>query len=315
MSCSYCDIPTRQQQELTTEEILVLVDELAAAGVQRLGLWGGEPLTHPGLPQILARTRERGLYTTLDTSGLYVSKRWDWLRDLDHLIVSIDGPPAQHDANRGKGSQKVAEGALRFAASQSPKKPVWTITVLTRHNLSGIDYVLDLCGEVGALATFQVLHHGDAMAKGHEHLLPEDSDTREAVRHLLRRKRQGAPVASSYRYLEYLLAWDDYARPQKDHEFGDLRCVAGSLYANVDADGTVYPCSLLVEKVPGRNVKQGGFQAAFDAIETPACKACIASCYTEYNRLFSLDAATVAEWVGAFYTPPSPGWVSPRREG
>lgn len=305
LRCAYCDIPERQTPELTTAEILALVDELADAGVQRLGLWGGEPMVHDGLAEILGRARARGLYTSLDTSGTFVRKRWDRLADLDHLVVSLDGPEEMHELNRGRGTYRVALGALRFAAFQAPRKPLWTITVLTRHNLGGIDHVLDVCREVGALATFQVLHHGEAMARGHAHLVPDDADVRDAVRKLLRRKRQGAPIASSSRYLEYLLGWDDYAVPRLDRPHGDLSCVAGRMYANVDADGAVYPCSLLVEQVPARNVRDGGFQAAFDALEPPTCQACIASCFTEYNRLFNLDPATVAEWVRAFYRPSS----------
>jgi len=301
MRCAYCDIPSREQHELTTDEILALVDGLAEAGVQRLGLWGGEPLVHDGLAAILDRCRGRGIYTTLDTSGLYLAKRWDRLRSLDHLIVSIDGPEGMHDLNRGRGTYRVAAEALRFAAGQPDRKPLWTITVLTRHNLAGIDHVLDLAREVGALSTFQVLHHGDAMARGHEDLFPDPGELREAIRHLARRKRQGAPIASTWRYLDHLLSWDDLRVPHKEEKHRDLECVAGRLYANVDADGTVYPCSVMIEQVPGHSVRRGGFQRAWDALEAPACQACTASCYTEYNYLFTLDPATVAEWVSSFY--------------
>ena len=52
-NCCYCNISNRKQRELTTREILDLVDQITKMGTQRLGLWGGEPLIRDDIGQII----------------------------------------------------------------------------------------------------------------------------------------------------------------------------------------------------------------------------------------------------------------------
>jgi hypothetical protein len=69
------------------------------------------------------------------------------------------------------------------------------------------------------------------------------------------------------------------------------------MYCNIDADGRVYGCSLLVGNTPAKNALEVGFQAAFDAIPPVPCHGCTAACYTEYNYIYDLDVACIREWL------------------
>ena len=69
------------------------------------------------------------------------------------------------------------------------------------------------------------------------------------------------------------------------------------MYCNVDADGSVYACSLLVEKCEAQNAIEVGFKQAFDAIPPIPCQGCSSACFTEYNYIYSLDPMCILEWM------------------
>lgn len=293
--CSYCNIPKRKQQELTTEQIFNLIDQLTENGTERLGLWGGEPLIREDIGRIIDYAKGKGLYVTLDSNGYLVPEKIDHLRNLDHLILAFDGDEKTHDKNRESGSFKKVIKAIETATK---KIPVWTITVLTKHNLDSIDFILEKAERYGFLATFQLIHHNDRLGRNSESLIPARQSYRDSVEKLLEKKKKGAPIASSTRYLEYILEWPDYRIPTSSRRNG-LVCWAGRFYCNVDTDGSVYPCSIMVEKTGALNYLEVGFKKAFDYIGNVQCKACIASCYTEYNYLYSGDLKTISEWLKA----------------
>jgi len=292
--CSYCDIPARQQEELTDAETHQLIDDMADAGTRRLGIWGGEPLLRKAIGDFVDHCAERGIYTTMDTNGYLLKKRIDGLQNLDHILFSLDGEAEYHDTNREANSFHKTMKAIDLAVSRDMN--VWTITVLTRHNLQSIDFILRQAEKMGFKATFQVLHHGDEMSKNGMSLLPSNEAYREAIRHLIDAKAQGRPVGSSTYYLYHLLTWNDYAISRKDTPHRGLNCLAGQAFCNVDTDGTVYPCSLLIGKYPGKNIRDVGFKAAFDGTRHVGCKACVAACFTEYSKIFALNVRTIAEW-------------------
>jgi Predicted Fe-S oxidoreductases len=273
-----------RKKELSTAEIFSLIDQVAALGCQRLGLWGGEPLVRDDIGPIIDRAKARGLFVTLDSNGALVSRKLRDIDNLDHLVLSLDGPRAMHDANRGEGSFDKVMKALEDA---SGRIPVWTITVLTKNNLGGIDFVLSAARRFGARAAFQVLHHNHLLGRNHDSLMPSNEQYREAIRAIIRKKREGEPVVTSFAALDHLLRWSDYRMSTRRQAAERRPCLAGKLYCNVDTDGTLYPCSLLIGTLSGPGYRVAGFKAAFDRLPgTVPCTACTASCFTDYNGLF-----------------------------
>ena len=297
-NCCYCNIPNRKQRELTTREILDLVDQMTKMGTQRLGLWGGEPLIRDDIGQIIDYAKHKGLYVTLDSNGYLVEEKFQLLKNLDHLILALDGPEEMHDQNRGKGSFKEAMKAIRLLKG---KMPIWTITVLTKYNLDGIDFILETAKNYGLLATFQVLHHNEILGRNRESLLPSNEAYQRVIKAIILKKKKGAPIASSFSYFGHLLNWPDYKKPTLPYAIDNLRCWAGKCYCNVDTGGSVYPCSLLVEKIKSLNYLDVGFKKAFYQIPQITCQACSASCFTEYNYLYSLNFGTIFEWLKAMH--------------
>jgi MoaA/NifB/PqqE/SkfB family radical SAM enzyme len=252
-------------------------------------------MVRPDIGDIVDAARQLGFWVSMDTNGRLVPKKLDVVRMLDHLIVSIDGPEDVNDRNREEGSFQSAMAALEAARSLTS---IWTLSVITRHNLGAFDFLLENAKRFSAMAAFQFLHHNETMAGDTIAMRPGNDEYRAAVARLIQLKRQGQPVASSYRYLRHLLHWPNYGVIKTKRPRGQMRCWAGQLYCNVDADGTVVPCSLLIGERSALNALEVGFEAAFRFSGRHVdCHACDAACFTEYNFLYDLDPGVIWDWL------------------
>jgi len=276
-------------------EISTLVAEAARLGCQRIGLWGGEPLCREDLGAIIREVRRHRMFVTVDTNGHLLPERGELVREVDHLNIALDGDRPAHDQARGPGTFDRTMRGIDHAAG---RHRFWTITVLSRLNLGDVDWILDLARRVGFLTTFQVLHHNETLGQN-DGWRPDDRDLREVLRQLIARKKEGAPIALSPGYLQRVLEWPDYATSRLSSHPAYPPCLAGRLYCNVDVDGRLYPCSLLVGEGDAPNVREVGLERAFGALAPPPCQACTATCFTEYNLLFGLDWRTGWNWVRA----------------
>jgi radical SAM protein with 4Fe4S-binding SPASM domain len=96
LRCLHCYNPTHRAlpQELTTGEILSILEQLAAMGVVELHVSGGEPFTRPDAQEIYAEAKRRGLLLHLLSNATLitptVAERLRQL-DIDGITVSIYG--------------------------------------------------------------------------------------------------------------------------------------------------------------------------------------------------------------------------------
>jgi MoaA/NifB/PqqE/SkfB family radical SAM enzyme len=293
--CRYCRIPDRSAEEMSTGEIFRLIDEMARMGTQRLGIWGGEPLIRDDIGDIVSHARKNGIYVTLDSNGYLLPQRIKDLRELDHLILALDGPKEAHDANREPGAWDKVMAALDVVPQGTT---LWTITVLTKHNVGHIPWILDMAEKKKFMAAFQVLHHPKALGIN-DLLMPEPDAYRDALTLLIDEKKKGRRVGTSFSALRHLLGWHDYRENRECARHPDFDCWAGKFYCNVDCDGSVYPCSLLTGEVPPANFLERGFENAYRSLAAIPCRQCLATCYSEYNLLFSMKPKTIWEWACA----------------
>lgn len=105
--------------ELSTDECLRLVDELAELGVGEVVLIGGEAYLRDDFLLVIRRCRERGMGVTMTTGGWGLTReRCEAAKEagLWGVSISIDGLEADHDRVRNKkGSWRRAFEALRHA--------------------------------------------------------------------------------------------------------------------------------------------------------------------------------------------------------
>jgi PqqA peptide cyclase len=238
LHCPYCSNPLemiRGEGELGTEDWKRVFTQARALGVLQLGLSGGEPMVRKDLEELASHARSLGLYSTLVTSGLGLTRaRAERLREagLEHIQVSIqDADPETAERIAGVSSVKQKRAAvaivkeLGFALSIN--------VVLHRANLDRIGAIIDLAAEVGAdrieLANTQ--YYGWAL-ENRASLMP----TREQVTHA---KATAEDAMRRYKgRMQILFVLPDYFEQYPKPCYGGW----GKQYLVVAPDGKVLPC-------------------------------------------------------------------------
>ncbi|MDP7110315.1 MAG: radical SAM protein [Myxococcota bacterium] len=119
LTCTMCRTCYDQEQELDTDEVRQLIDQVADWGVPIFNLLGGEPFLRRDILPILTHAHYRGLITTVTTNGTLLDDRAiEALAPLFrvHLNVSLDGLEQTHDRIRGAGVFAKATRAIRQLA-------------------------------------------------------------------------------------------------------------------------------------------------------------------------------------------------------
>jgi pyrroloquinoline quinone biosynthesis protein E len=155
LHCPYCSNPLemiRADAELTTGDWTRVFTEARELGVLQLGLSGGEPLVRPDVEALAAHAHAVGLYTTLVTSGIGLTRhRAERLREagLEHIQISIqdsDRTVADRIAGMSAVPQKLSAAAivreLGFAFSIN--------VVLHRANIDRVGELIEVAASLGA---------------------------------------------------------------------------------------------------------------------------------------------------------------------
>ena len=238
LRCPYCSNPLdliRAESELTTEEWKRVFTEARALGVLQLGLSGGEPLVRKDLEELAAHARGLGLYSTLVTSGLGLTRaRAERLRaaGLEHVQISIqdaDTATAERIAGVSSVKQKRAAAALvrelGFAFTVN--------VVLHRANLDRIGEIIDLAATLGAdrLELANTQYYGWGL-ENRAALMP----TREQV---TRAQEITQAAMAQYRgKMQILFVLPDYFEQYPKPCYGGW----GKVYLVVAPDGKALPC-------------------------------------------------------------------------
>lgn len=123
--CSVGDYPV-SNNELSTQEITELIDAIDAWGPIKVTFFGGEPLLHPDIVELVAHASARGIRTALDTNGIALTEeKLSALKraGIGNINISIDSAQAPlHDQLRQyPGCFDQALGAIRACVrSQVP---------------------------------------------------------------------------------------------------------------------------------------------------------------------------------------------------
>ena len=154
IACVHClsSSGRRRPRELTTQQALALVDELAEMQVFQIHFGGGEPFIYPGIWQVLERCSNRGLVMCISTNGtLITQERARRLKQFEPLYfqVSLDGgTPETNDSIRGKGVFKRALRGLELLAAENHSLTV--NSVLTTYSFYELDRLYEIAAGFGA---------------------------------------------------------------------------------------------------------------------------------------------------------------------
>lgn len=147
LACRHCGSRAghARSDELSTEECLELVRQMAALGVMEVTLIGGEAYLREDWTDIVREIRAQGMSCTMTTGGrgITVEKaRAAKEAGLESVSVSIDGNEATHDRLRGvKGSYQSAFQAMDLMREAGVK--VSTNTQINRLTLPELPELLE----------------------------------------------------------------------------------------------------------------------------------------------------------------------------
>ena len=238
LHCPYCSNPLeliRAEAELSTDDWKRVFSQARELGVLQLGLSGGEPLLRKDLEELAAHARQQGLYSTLVTSGLGLTRaRAERLKEagLEHIQISIqDSDPEIAERIAGVRSVRHKQAA---AALVRELGFAFTINVvLHRANLDRIGEIIDMAAELGAdrieLANTQYYGWG---LQNRAALMP----TREQVERSREIAEQAIQRYRGRMQITYVLP--DYFEAYPKACYGGW----GKVYLVVAPNGIVLPC-------------------------------------------------------------------------
>ncbi|HEX2332328.1 MAG TPA: heme d1 biosynthesis radical SAM protein NirJ [Burkholderiales bacterium] len=270
--------------ELSTQEVLSVMDDLKAFGVPALVLSGGEPLLRRDLFEIAARAKAMGFYTALSTNGTLIDVPLAMrIRDtgFDYAGISLDGLKETHDRFRRKaGAFERSLGALRLLRDMGVK--VGVRFTLTRDNAADFEPLLDLV-EAERIPRFYFSHLNYA-GRGNVNRKrdAEFRTAREAMDILFARCWEHAKRGLERDYVTgnndadgvYFLHWarrevrdfDEKHLRRKLAEWGGNS--SGVNVANIDNLGNVHPDTMWWECTLG-NVRSRPFSAIWNDTRHP----------------------------------------------
>lgn len=252
LSCKHClnrNIPG-SGQDLTTTQLLKVIDQLGQAKVFKLSIFGGEPLTHPDFFQIVEHLNKYPIELSLNTNGTLINREIaKWLREhkIKDAVVSFDGSSAGvMDKLRGKGAfEKSIRGIEALLAE---KIQVLLSVTLTKINYKDIREMLVLGKSLRAASIrFNHVFFGGNAACFVKDVYLSPEEEKEAIDEVWQAQDYfPCFIDGSSSYLcqkEKLDRMKDY-QPAGD-KIVIPPCGAAGTKCNIRSDGWVTPCELL----------------------------------------------------------------------
>ena len=158
LACVHCRAKAQSLPlpgELSHEEGLALLDEIADMGAKVCVLSGGDPLKRTDLPDLIRHGKARGLRmaTIPAATPLLTREIVKALKDagLDQMALSLDASaPEAHDRFRGvEGAFQKTVEAVQWA--HEAELPLQINTVMSQHNFDEVDQLIKLVQRLGVV--------------------------------------------------------------------------------------------------------------------------------------------------------------------
>jgi Y-X(10)_GDL-associated radical SAM protein len=264
LKCQHCGSRAgkRRSEELTTEECLDLVRQLARMGTREITLIGGEAYLRRDWLEIIREIRKQGIDCTLQSGGLHLTE--DRIKSaidagLQALGVSIDGLEEIHDKLRGvKGSFNAA-----FRALECVKKNGIAASVNTQITSLVIPQLRQLMNRfIAAGAKNWQIQLTVAMGRAADHpeLLLQPYELLELMPLLAELYQEGADqglLIQPGNNIGYFGPYEALWRGSGDDSIHWTSCNAGENTIGIEADGTIKGCpSLPTSPYAGGNIRE-----------------------------------------------------------
>jgi len=149
LNCAHCGaVKEKYDNELTTEQIKGLIDQLANIKVRFFAATGGEPLLRKDILEVMRYASEKGIKTGLATNGFFINEeKAKKIKEagISSIQISLDGTEEIHNKIRGNNlSFKKAVEAIKNLQDENIKivSVATTVTPMNFENLKEIKKLL-----------------------------------------------------------------------------------------------------------------------------------------------------------------------------
>jgi len=273
LSCLHCRALSGEGPypgELTTEECLQLVDDIASFSDPVVILTGGEPMLRPDVYQIAEYGTGKGLRMVLATNGTLLTEddaRRLLAAGIRRISISLDGADAEsHDQFRDvKGSFEGGLRGIRYAKKVGLEFQI--NTTVTQHNLHQLPQILDLAVDLGAVAhhLFLLVPTGRGKELAGQAISPHDY---EEVLHWFYEQRDHVSLHLKvtcaphfYRVLRQHARREGKPITTKHYGLDAVTrgCMGGISFCFISSTGVVQPCGYL--ELDCGNVRDNSFES------------------------------------------------------
>ncbi|MEE8391006.1 MAG: radical SAM protein [Anaerolineae bacterium] len=278
--CRHCRANAQEMpeaDELTTDEVITLVDQIAAFSQPIFVISGGEPLMRPDVFDIAAYATEKGLRTAISPNGTLITPQIvQRMRaaGIKRASISLDGSCAErHDAIRGvPGAFEQAVRGMGFCCEGDVSFQV--NTTVMRQNVDDLEAMHQLVVFLGAAAWHVFMLVPTGRGKVDDEITPQ---AYEDILNWVYQAAQDSPiplrVTCGPQFMRLVLTRQkDSVAPLNlvgRHSGGghpgldrmSRGCLAGMGYCFVSYRGGVYPCGYL--PVQAGDIREQSFQTIY----------------------------------------------------
>jgi radical SAM protein with 4Fe4S-binding SPASM domain len=260
MSCPHCyaaAVSKPSPGDLSREEALDLIDQMAACGVQVVIFSGGEPLLRGDVLELIRHARDVGISPQLSTNGSLIDVDMAAriaAAGVKYVGISIDGLEGFNDEYRGlEGGFELARAGLRNAKAAGMRTGLRM--TLTSRNVHELDAMIEVA-KANDVDRFYVSH---LVYSGRGYHVSGDDLSRDAARAALERlfgraeallaEGTGPRIVTGSNDSDgpFLLRWiarrfgDEAVAPVRDLLLERGGNSAGERILNIDSSGRVHP--------------------------------------------------------------------------
>ena len=311
--CTHCGSRAGEARpdELTTEQALGVVEQLAQMKAWEVTLIGGEAYLHPGFLDVIRALKKHGIRPSLTTGGRGITEELaKQMKEagLHSISVSVDGLQQVHDLFRAtKGSFESAINALKILRAAGLVTAA--NTNFNRLNLEQVDEVYELLKGLGISSWLLILTIPLGRGADRPEMLLQPWELLTLLPALARIKERAHAdgiVMMPSNTLGYFGPEESFLRSPSDQESDHFRgCVAGRWSLGIEANGAVKGCpSLQTSHYVGGSLKTESLEEIWKSKELsfarartvedlwgfcrtcPFAKTCLGGCTFSAHSLF-----------------------------
>jgi len=266
LNCIYCfsNSGTPSVDELTTEEIFKLIDDMSEIGCYYLSLGGGEPLLREDLSSIIRYANQKKIAVSLSTNATVITtKMIEELKEVKLRKLKISFPGASqksYDFLRNKNAYKRAIKGIALL-KEHLSTPIFLHSIISKYNISELPSLVRLAEslEVGTVRFDFMLPVGRAFFLRDAMLSPQEA---LGIRRMAMKLQEHTSIRLLFPSIPF--------KTKRRGLYKGFGCIGGTEVCFINSQGFLYPCGFLEGKLPAFNIKKNSIKTLW--IEDPSLR-------------------------------------------